>query len=177
MMNRTPMPRGTGFKRAAPSPQERPKRVQKWPVALAQPAKAAIKSIAQGCVPQPKPVEHRNPTLLAMARGKRCLLQVPGVCNCDPKTTVAAHSNWSIHGKSGARKADDIYVVNSCSACHTWLDQGPAPKHVKQAAFMRAHLDQVLEWRRIVGDMSYTPRERRAAHWALCLLEATPCVL
>jgi hypothetical protein len=121
----------------------------------------------------PKPVEHRNPALLAMARGKRCLLQVPGVCNCDPRTTVAAHSNWSIHGKSGARKADDMYVVNSCSACHSWLDQGSAPKAEKLAVFMRAHLDQVLEWRRIVGDMSYTPRERKAAHWALCLLEAS----
>lgn len=122
----------------------------------------------------PKPVEHRNPALLAMARGKRCLLQVPGVCNNNPATTVAAHSNWSIHGKSGARKADDMYVVNSCSACHTWLDQGPATKPVKLAVFMRAHLDQVLEWRRIVGDMSYTPKERKAAHWALCLLEASP---
>jgi cytochrome c553 len=122
----------------------------------------------------PKPVEHRNPALLKMARGKPCLLLVPGVCNHDPRTTVAAHSNWSTHGKSGARKADDMYVVNSCSACHGWLDQGPAPKAEKLAIFMRAHLDQVLEWRLVVGDMSYTPRERAAAHWALCLLEASP---
>lgn len=122
----------------------------------------------------PKPVEHRNPALLAMARGKRCLLQVPGVCDCPRATVVACHSNFSIHGKAGARKADDQYTVWGGSACHRWLDQGPAPYEQKQAVFMRAHLDQVLEWRRIVGDMSYTPRERRAAHWALCLLEASP---
>ncbi|MES3041820.1 MAG: nuclease domain-containing protein [Pseudomonadota bacterium] len=122
----------------------------------------------------PKPVEHRNPALLAMARGKRCLLQVPGVCNCDPRTTVACHSNLGIHGKAKSRKADDQYSVQGCSACHTWLDQGPAPKAEKTATFMRAHLDQVLAWRMVVGDMSYTPRERKAAHWALCLLEASP---
>lgn len=122
----------------------------------------------------PKPVEHRNPALLAMARGKRCLLHVPGICNCPPATVVACHSNFSIHGKAGARKADDQYSVWGGAACHRWLDQGPAPYEQKLAVFMRAHLDQVLEWRRIVGDMSYTPKERKAAHWALCLLEASP---
>lgn len=132
---------------------------------------------AQG-TPQPKPVEHRNPALLAMARGKRCLLQVPGICNCPPATVVACHSNFSIHGKAGARKADDQYTVWGGGPCHRWLDQpighdGPT-KAEKQAVFMRAHLDQVLEWRRIVGDMSYTPRERAAAHWALLLLESNP---
>lgn len=123
---------------------------------------------------QPKPVEHRNPALLAMARGKACLLKVPGVCNCDPRTTVACHSNLGIHGKAKARKADDQYSVFGCSACHQWLDAGPAPRTDKTAAFMRAHLDQLLAWRRVVGDMTYTPKERAAAHWALCLLEATP---
>ena len=122
----------------------------------------------------PKSLEHRNPALLAMARGKRCLLQVPGICDCNPASTVACHSNFSIHGKAGARKADDHYSVWGGSSCHRWLDQGPASYEQKQAAFMRAHLDQVLEWRRIVGDMSHTPKDRKAAHWALCLLESVP---
>lgn len=123
---------------------------------------------------QPKTVEHRNPDLLAMARGRRCFLAVPWACTGDRTTTVACHSNLSIHGKAGARKADDEYSVWGCAACHRWLDQGGADAKVKEAVFTLAHVDQVLEWRRIVGDLSESPKTRRAAHWALCLLEATP---
>lgn len=148
---------------------------QRPPVSHPQPISRGVVSRCDAlALVQPKTVEQRNPHLLSMARGKPCLLRVPGVCNNDWRTTVAAHSNWTEHGKSGARKADDIFHVHSCSACHTWLDQGPAPKAEKKTTFMRAHLDQVLAWRRIVGDMSYTPKDRAAAHWALCLLEATP---
>lgn len=125
---------------------------------------------------QPKTMEQRNPHLLAMARGKRCLLCVPGICDCKPASVVACHSNFAIHGKSGARKADDQFSVWGGMSCHRWLDQGPAPYEQKLAVFMRAHLDQVLEWRRMVGDMSYPPKDRAAAHWALCLLEASPTV-
>ena len=120
---------------------------------------------------QPKPVEHRNPALLAMARGKQCLLRVAGVCNCDPRTTVACHQN---EGKGMAQKRPDYMSCWGCSACHFWYDQSGAARSEKRSTFMRAHLDQVLAWRRVVGDMTYTPKERAAAHWALCLLEATP---
>ena len=125
-------------------------------------------------VAQPKTVEHRNPALLAMACGKPCLLQVPAVCNNDPRTTVACHSNFSIHGKGGARKADDQYSVWGCSACHAWLDRGRATKAVKQATFMRAHIYQVLAWRRIARNTTFTAKERAAANWALQLLDASP---
>ena len=122
---------------------------------------------------QPKTVEHRNPALLAMARGKPCLLKVPDVCNGDPLTTVACHSNLGIHGKAKARKADDEYSVWGCSACHAWLDQGKATKQEKKDVFMRAHLEQILVWRRTATDMSYPPTERKAAHWALGFLKST----
>lgn len=73
----------------------------------------------------PKPEVHRNAALLEMARGRPCLLQFPDVCrNPDTETTVAAHSNWSDHGKAGARKADEPFSVWSCYACHSLLDQG-----------------------------------------------------
>lgn len=36
----------------------------------------------------------------------------------------AAHSNWSHHGKSMSRKADDIFVAAMCRSCHTELDVG-----------------------------------------------------
>lgn len=117
----------------------------------------------------------RNPHLLSMARGQSCVLKVPGICNGDRPTVVAAHSNLSIHGKAGARKADDQYHVHACSACHQWLDQGPAPAAIKECAFMAGHLWMVDMWRGIVaGFLDGTPKDRAAAQWALDQLNATP---
>lgn len=119
----------------------------------------------------PKPVEHRNPALLAMARGKPCLFQIPGICTDNRATVVACHQN---EGKGMAQKRPDFMSCWGCAFCHSAYDQGGTVLATKRRWFMEAHLRQVLEWRRIVGDMSYTPRERKAVHWALCLLEATP---
>ena len=120
----------------------------------------------RGAVPKTEP--HRNRALLAMARGQRCLLQVPGVCRPDPATTVACHSNQFAHGKAGARKADDQWHVYGCSECHRWLDQGPAPAAEKVERFAAAHCWMVALWQDIVaGVQPATPRERRAAEWAL----------
>ncbi|CAN7454456.1 DUF1364 domain-containing protein [Variovorax paradoxus] len=120
----------------------------------------------RGAVPKTAP--QRNPSLLAMARGQRCLLQVPGVCRPDPATTVACHSNQSVHGKAGARKADDQWHVYGCDACHRWLDQGPAPAAEKIERFAAAHRWMAAIWQDIVAGMQpATPRERRAAEWAL----------
>jgi hypothetical protein len=122
----------------------------------------------------PKTEAKRNRALLDIARGRRCLLRVPDACTGDTATTVACHSNLSLHGKAGARKADDQYAVWGCLACHRWLDQGPADAGVKQSIFMLAHFDQVLEWRRIAADSTESARFRRAAKWALEQLNATP---
>lgn len=131
--------------------------------------------ISAHAVSKPKTVPHRNRHLLDMARGKPCLLRVPGVCQGGTDTTVAAHSNSSCHGKAGARKADDHYSVWSCAACHIgWLDQGAAPRSQKAAAFMAAHLRQVLEWRSIAAAAGSPVADKKAALWALGLLNATP---
>lgn len=122
----------------------------------------------------PKAIAHRNSHLLKMAKGKPCLLCVPGVCTQDRATVVCCHSNSSTHGKAGARRADDHYSVWGCFACHSWLDQGKAPAAAKASTFMRAHLVQVLEWRAIAFDTRSAPKDRAAAQWALALLNATP---
>jgi hypothetical protein len=116
----------------------------------------------------------RNRALLDMARDRPCLLQIDGVCTGDTATTVACHSNLSIHGKAGARKADDQYSVWGCMACHRWLDQGRGTFLRKESMFMLAHLSQVLEWRRIAADVGEPQRFRQAAQWALDRLNATP---
>lgn len=122
-----------------------------------------------------KPVPQRNPFLLAMARGESCQLRVPGVCNHDPATTVACHSNWLEHGKSGARKADDQYHVHGCSSCHAWLDQGPAFAREKREVWFKAFQRMQWIWHDITsGIQPATPRERAAAQWALDRIKKIP---
>lgn len=151
---------------------------RKGPPALIGKALAATKTVAKASAaaarPQPKTKAHRNGHLRYMARGMPCLLRVPGVCTQDRATVVCCHSNLSTHGKAGARRADDQYSVWGCSACHSWLDQGSAPRAQKTATFMAAHLAQVLEWRAIAFDTRSAPRDRAAALWALGLLNSQP---
>jgi hypothetical protein len=106
-----------------------------------------------------------------MARGQSCLLQVPGVCNHDPATTVACHSNRSEHGKGASRKADDCWTVHGCSACHEWLDRRLGTPEDTEAIFNTALLRMHTIWWEIVHDphrqRDATPREVKAARWAL----------
>jgi hypothetical protein len=174
-MKRTPLKRRTPLrsKRHEPSVEREPKPY----------VRPTVQSLHRGVYggttsAAPKTSPKRNPALLEMAEKRPCLLRVPGVCNGDPDTTVACHSNASVHGKAGARKADDCYSVWGCASCHRWLDQpigvhGPTYDQ-KQARFALAHLDQVIEWRRIANDPSEPVRFRRAAQWALEQLNATP---
>lgn len=173
-MKRTPLRRKTPLRQhraGGPDIEREPK-----PMALQL---ASIRPLVRGTysggtsAPVPKPVEHRNPHLLSMANGMPCLLLVPGICNHRQDTTVSCHSNLSIHGKAGARKADDQYTVWGCAACHEWLDRGKAPAALKEKTFMEAHARQVLAWR---GIAQFDPflKDKRAAQWALDLLNATP---
>lgn len=172
-MKRSPMPRGTGFKRRLlPARQSE---TAEGVRALAVAARRGTYAAPAQAVAMPKTEQHRNPHLLSMARGQRCVLEVPGICNGDPATMVAAHSNLSIHGKAGARKADDQYHVYACSGCHRWLDQSGAPAEIKACAFMQGHLWMVDMWRGIVaGFIDATPKDKAAALWALERLNATP---
>jgi hypothetical protein len=126
---------------------------------------------------KPKTEQHRCPALLEMARGRPCLMcELTGLQLCHPESTVAAHSNLAIHGKAGARKANDEYTAWLGDGHHRWLDQGAAPAEQKLAAFMAAHIAQVDKWRRIATDRSEPERFRRAAQWALDHLNATPVI-
>jgi len=141
---------------------------------VSQPRVAVMAHCAAMSAPVLKTEPHRNRHLLDMASAQRCLLRAPGVTCALRETTVACHSNLAEHGKAGARKADDEYSVWGCFACHRWLDQGPADATLKTVTFMRAHLDQVAEWRAIAADPGQPARDRAAAQWALDHLNATP---
>lgn len=161
MMRRAPMKRSAW---PSTSAVERVKPVAQplaRPVRYADPANDPGTGLA-------KPEAHRHPHLLRMARGESCVMQVPGACNHDRATTVAAHSNWAEHGKAGARKADDCYHVHACSGCHSWLDQGAADGELKRFAWDEGFKWMVSIWRGMVsGLLDGTPKDRAAARWAL----------
>ena len=57
-------------------------------------------------------------TLRESARGKECLVRIPGVCNGNPDTVVLAH----IGGAGMGIKSHDIHGAFCCSSCHDQLD-------------------------------------------------------
>lgn len=126
----------------------------------------------KGAAPKTEP--KRNQALLDMAEGRPCLLCPVGKCHCTPGSVVACHSNLGIHGKAGARKADDQYSVWGGDLAHWWLDRSGADAGEKEAAFMRAHMRQVMEWRVVATDPREPERFRKAARWALSQLGASP---
>lgn len=66
-------------------------------------------------------MNHRDRALLDLAYQFPCLLRLP--C-CEGGNGEPAHSNQAWHGKGGAMKAHDCFVVPACRACHRELDQG-----------------------------------------------------
>jgi len=56
------------------------------------------------------------------ARGQDCTIQLHGVCNHDPATSVLCHSNELADGKGMGLKAPDTAAAFGCSACHDVLD-------------------------------------------------------
>lgn len=60
--------------------------------------------------------------LRKLARGKDCLVRIPGVCNFDPATTVLAHIRDAGGGGIGMKPCD-LAGAWACSSCHDTLDQ------------------------------------------------------
>lgn len=80
---------------------------------------------------------------------------------------MACHSNQGMHGKAGARKADDQYSVWGCFACHTWLDQEGAAYEIRVNRFAEALAEQIELWRIVAVSVTESDVHRRAARWAL----------
>lgn len=155
------MKRG-GFKRKE---YERAPRPALKPIDPAIAARSKMVPVAQEVAAVPKSVPHRNPRLLAMARGKPCLFRLPG-CDGGGETTVAAHSNHLEHGKSKGRKADDQYSVWGCFRCHSEYDQGRASAEERREWFDVAHARQIHYWKAVAKGLP-EGADKAAILWAL----------
>lgn len=56
----------------------------------------------------------------AMAKGQDCTLNIIGICNYNPETSVLAH--FPDETKGIGKKSDDISSGVSCSSCHDCVD-------------------------------------------------------
>jgi hypothetical protein len=83
------------------------------------------------------------------ARDEECTLNIAGVCNYDPATSVMAHLPDESNGMG--TKSFFLSVAISCSACHDAIDRrtlAPAMTELDRAFYMRRA--QTRTWRRLV---------------------------
>lgn len=117
-MKRSPMKTGTkplahsAFKR---KPTSAPATTGILRVQAQQRTAPAKKSAMKSKGPRMTPIRRA-------ARGQDCMLQLDGVCNRDPATTVLCHSNYLADGKGMGLKAPDTAAAFGCSSCHDVLD-------------------------------------------------------
>ncbi|WP_434359862.1 DUF1364 domain-containing protein [Parasalinivibrio latis] len=98
----------------------------------------------------PKQTAFRSAQWREAAKGQPCSLQIPGVCNHDPETTVLAHLPSPMHGM--AYKSDDWFAVDCCSACHDVID-GRVPFDWMPGERERFYLQGLyLTWNRRLGE-------------------------
>jgi hypothetical protein len=103
---------------------------------------------------------YRDRKLLDLARGAPCMLRIPDVCNNDPATTVACHSNNITHGHGTSCKAHDCYFSLGCSACHSALDQGAYNRSDKDYWFQRG-MERTWLWLWETGRVQVCDEQRR----------------
>lgn len=89
-----------------------------------------------------KPTVAEGSKFIDACRGEECYLRVPGVClsfGWAHRSVVDCHSNQGKHGKGGGLKAKHWFTVPGCSACHEYIDRGPAPRAEKFALWDSAY--------------------------------------
>lgn len=55
------------------------------------------------------------------AKGQKCTVNIPGVCNYDPETTVYCHIAAD-GGKMGGKADDVLGGYYGCDSCHSEMD-------------------------------------------------------
>lgn len=81
------------------------------------------------------------------ARGQRCMIRIPHICNFNPATTVLCH--YRLAGTCGmGSKPPDLLGAWGCSACHDAVDSrnlGDYQKHEVMLWFAEGVLRTLYE--------------------------------
>lgn len=81
--------------------------------------------------------------LRKLARGKDCMLRLPGICNRNSETVVLCHIK---RGWCGSMKPPDIIAVWGCHACHDVVDRragNPWTEEELDSMILRALCEQL----------------------------------
>lgn len=115
--------------------------------------------------PQPKSPASRNANLRQLANGETCC-----VCmgrNCDPATTVWAHTNTQAQEKGTGYKSHDHMGFFAGFYCHSLIDQGSMLAHDKAALVGQAQYNTRKRLEEIASDPLTREWKRKTARWAL----------
>ena len=88
----------------------------------------------------------RSKAIRDSARSQDCTVQIVGVCNRNPETTVFAH--YPSEGKGIGLKSSDICGGYCCSSCHDALDGRTRHANLNQGErefYMRRSMVRTLE--------------------------------
>lgn len=96
-----------------------------------------------------KPATYRNQKIRDSARGKECLMHIPGVCTHDPSKTIWSHYRGLIGGKARGLKADDLCGCYACTDCDAVYDgQRKPPMGMNwdevELAWFEAHIKSIV---------------------------------
>lgn len=85
------------------------------------------------------------------ARGQKCTIRIPHVCNHNPDTTVFCHLSGVRFGHGIGNKVADIFGAFGCSSCHDLVDGRSSNiyKYTKQELKLM-HLEGVIETQAIL---------------------------
>lgn len=136
-----------------PKPQPRPDRSAEFASWSPRPRPPAQMAQALHAEP-PKPAAAKeqgrcDQRIRDAARGQPCTLQIDGICNGNPATSVWAHWPGIDAGRSMGLKGIDLAGAVACSSCHDVLD-GRAPRppgmtlEAVHLAFLRGHLRSLV---------------------------------
>ena len=74
------------------------------------------------------------------AKGRGCMVRLPGICNFNSETVVLAHIR--LQGVSGmGMKSPDLIGAWACSACHDELDGRTRKSDLTRDQLRLAHYD------------------------------------
>lgn len=96
----------------------------------------------------PKNVTYRNKKIRDSARGKECLMNLPGCCG-GTESTIWSHYRGEAGGKGLSLKADDLCGAYACTHCDAVYDgQKPRPAGMDYddviVAWFEAHIRSIV---------------------------------
>lgn len=89
--------------------------------------------------------------LTKLAKGRNCMMRIPGVCKNDRSTVVLCHTNEHRAARAGMGiKPHDLLAFYACDACHAAADGRMRPVPDGNGFFYDADELRVMEYQAVI---------------------------